>query len=71
MPVNQKPLGVRLQERREALSLSREDVAKAFGVSVVSVRNWERGLNTPRKFMLLRLEKFAAGGRLPRAEASV
>ncbi len=63
--MKQKPLGVRMTERRERDDLTREDLALAFKVSVVSIRNWERGLNTPRKAIAEKLEAWLCGGRLP------
>lgn len=36
-------IGERIKERREALSLSQEDIARGLGISRVSVSHWERG----------------------------
>lgn len=47
--------GDRLRERREQLNMSRAELAKALGVSVSSVGNYETGISTPKEDILLRL----------------
>lgn len=41
-----KPLFI--QERREALGMTQEELAKIMGVDAMSVSRWERGLRFPR-----------------------
>ena len=47
--------GQRLRERRKELGISQGELAKALGVSVSAVSNYENGLNAMREDVLLRL----------------
>ena len=47
--------GQRLRERRKELGLSQGELAKALGVSLSAVSNYENGLNAMREDVLLRL----------------
>lgn len=47
--------GQRLRERRKELGLSQGELAKALGVSLSAVSNYETGLNAMREDVLLRL----------------
>lgn len=49
--------GQRLRERRKELGISQGQLAKALGVSVSAVSNYENGLNAMREDVLLRLFK--------------
>lgn len=62
-----KSLGARITRAREDAGLTREELARAFGVSVPSVRNWELDLATPRESMLERVERWLRSGALPEA----
>jgi transcriptional regulator with XRE-family HTH domain len=43
-----KAMGERLQELRQAKGLSQSQLAKATGVPVGSLKNWEQGIRLPR-----------------------
>lgn len=47
--------GKRLRDRRKELGLSQGELAKALGVSLSAVSNYENGLNAMREDVLLRL----------------
>lgn len=47
--------GQRLRDRRKELGISQGELAKALGVSVSAVSNYETGLNAMREDVLLRL----------------
>ena len=47
--------GQRLRERRKELGISQGQLAKALGVSVAAVSNYENGLNAVREEILLRM----------------
>ncbi len=47
--------GQRLRDRRKELGLSQGELAKALGVSLSAVSNYENGLNAMREDVLLRL----------------
>ena len=49
--------GQRLRSRRKDLGMSQGELAKALGVSLSAVSNYENGLNTMREDVLLRLFK--------------
>ena len=50
-------VGQRLRSRRKDLGMSQGELAKALGVSLSAVSNYENGLNTMREDVLLRLFK--------------
>lgn len=47
----------KLKKARLERELTQIDVAKAVGVSLVSYRNWEDGVTTPKDENLARLEQ--------------
>ena len=47
--------GQRIQEQREALGLTRPELAAQLGVSPSAVSNYERGISFPKEEVLLRL----------------
>ena len=47
--------GQRLRERRKEMGMSQQDLAKALGVSLSAVSNYENGQNTMREDALLKL----------------
>lgn len=47
--------GQRLRDRRKELGISQGELAKALGVSISAVSNYENGLNAMREDVLLRL----------------
>ena len=47
--------GQRLRDRRKELGISQGELAKALGISVSAVSNYETGLNAMREDVLLRL----------------
>lgn len=47
--------GQRLRERRKAMGISQGELAKALGVSISAISNYESGLNAMREDVLLRL----------------
>ena len=47
--------GQRLRERRKEKGMSQQDLAKALGVSLSAVSNYENGQNTMREDALLKL----------------
>lgn len=49
--------GQRLRDRRKELGMSQSELAKALGVSLSAVSNYENGLNAMREDVLLRLFK--------------
>jgi len=58
----------RIREIRERLSLSQERFARLLGVSLQTVRRWEKGLTTPLPAITFRLEELQreSGGSMPR-----
>ena len=54
--------GQRLRSRRKDLGMSQGELAKALGVSLSAVSNYENGLNTMREDVLLRLFKVLLRG---------
>lgn len=50
-------LGSRLEQRREELLLTQDDLAIFIGVRAETVDNWERGFNSPKKGNLQALAK--------------
>src|SRR5262245_47243940 len=58
--ISKKPttLGQFLRRRRAELGLKQYQVAKQFGVSLVSVNKWERDLFIPKRQYFERLSKF-------------
>lgn len=50
--------GRRIKDLREARGLSRRDLARALGVDLSSVRNWEAGENKPRIETRAKLARF-------------
>lgn len=44
-----------IQERREALGMTQEELAEIMGVDAMSVSRWERGLRFPRGWRLPQL----------------
>lgn len=46
-----------LGDMRRMAGMTQEAAAKAVGVSVATVQNWERGLYAPKKGMLAALTK--------------
>ena len=48
-------LGNRIQQRRKELGLSRSDLAKALGVTVSAVSNYEGSISFPKEPVLLKL----------------
>jgi transcriptional regulator with XRE-family HTH domain len=44
-------MGERIRKRRKELGISRSEVAKMCGVSVTTVKNWERGTHPPARSM--------------------
>ena len=47
----------RVQDRRQELMLSQEDIATFIGVRVQTIDNWERGISSPKKTNLQALAK--------------
>ena len=47
--------GQRLRERRKELGINQGELAKALGVSVSAISNYENGQNAMREDVLLRL----------------
>jgi transcriptional regulator with XRE-family HTH domain len=57
-----KMLGSRLRRRRLDLGLLQRKVARAMGVRVETVRNWERNKTAPQGRFLARIIRFLGGG---------
>jgi DNA-binding XRE family transcriptional regulator len=51
-------LGDQIRKHRLELHWLQSDFAKAVGVHVVSVSNWERGTSTPSRRMMKRIQGF-------------
>jgi ribosome-binding protein aMBF1 (putative translation factor) len=51
-------LGERIRKHRLELHWLQADLAKAIGVHVISVSNWERGFSTPSRRMMKRIQEF-------------
>jgi len=45
-----------IRELRRKLGLSQEGLARKLGVSVITVRRWEKGTSKPSPLALLRIE---------------
>ena len=56
MPPKQTEIGDRLKAAREKLHLSQSQAAKAWGISVRSLQQWEQGQREPRGLALRALE---------------
>lgn len=59
------PIIVKMKAVRAAHGLSQADVAKALGVSRLSVANWENGRGSPRQKVRERIEEWNAGQHGP------
>jgi len=46
-----------IKELRHKLGLSQEGLARKLGVSVITVRRWEKGSSRPSPLALLRIEE--------------
>lgn len=53
--MSKNELGDRLRAARRAANLTQADVARQLGVHVMSVSQWERGVNTPEEARLAKL----------------
>lgn len=58
MSKKMKSLPESLREIRKQLDLSQEDLARAIGVSYVTVHRWENGVSTPSKLAKAQLRAF-------------
>lgn len=47
--------GIQLQRAREAAGLSQSELAKAIGIPVGSVKNYEQGRREPKLFVAVKL----------------
>ena len=55
-------LGEQLKQQRLKLRMFQADLAERFGVSVVSVSHWERGVREPSRRMRRSIREFLAQG---------
>lgn len=46
------------KEKRKELKLTQRDLAKRFGVSIVSIQNWENGVQEPSDENKDKIKKF-------------
>src|ERR1035437_2316063 len=51
-------LGYQIRKHRLELHWLQADLAKAIGVHIVSISNWERGSATPSRRLMKRIQKF-------------
>jgi DNA-binding transcriptional regulator YiaG len=63
-------LGAQIRRQRRELRLFQDDLAKALGVSVFIVSNWERGVNQPSRRTRKRLRDYLElrGNHIARVE---
>ncbi|MGO8697840.1 MAG: helix-turn-helix transcriptional regulator [Limisphaerales bacterium] len=52
------PLGKLLLDKRLAIDQTQNEVAKALGVSVRSLKNWEHNRNLPSKYLGPQIRQF-------------
>jgi transcriptional regulator with XRE-family HTH domain len=55
---SQQSLGDQIRMHRLELHWLQADLAKAIGVHVVSISNWERGIASPSRRVVKRIQKF-------------
>ena len=70
LPKSPQSLGDRIRKHRLELHWLQIDVAKAIGVHVVSVSNWERGASMPSRRMMKRIQGFLAYAPNPVSEST-
>jgi transcriptional regulator with XRE-family HTH domain len=58
LPNSPQSLGEQIRKRRLELHWLQADLAKAIGLHVVSVSNWERGYSAPSRRMMKRIQEF-------------
>ena len=54
------PLGEKIHIARNALDMSQKEIAESLGVSIQTIRNWEKGKNQPQAKYQEQIEQFLA-----------